>query len=284
MSQKLRATHRPILYILLAILLGSTPALGGEVIKQLGQDTGGALKVIVIDPGHGGKDSGATGQSGIKEKNITLRIARALKARLKEQLNVHVILTRNGDSFITLEDRTRVANKAAADIFISIHANAAHKKGASGVETYFLNHEASDSYAMETAAFENSVAELAKDEESRAISDLNSILTDLNRSEAHHESGRLAEIILESLIRSTGGENRGVKQAPFIVLTNAKMPAVLLEVGFISNPKEERELSSSKKLREIASAITDGIIGFEKQLMKTPGYATLNKGDYEEDR
>jgi N-acetylmuramoyl-L-alanine amidase len=157
-----------------------------------------------------------------------------------------------------------MANKMNADLFISIHSNAAKRSNASGAETYFLSLEASDDEARRVAAFENGVVKLEMEsmENSRA-DDLKAILWDMTKTETLKESSNLAEMVQYKLRNITKGEIRGVKQAPFIVLTNATMPAVLIEVGFITNPDEEQKLSSNTFQDKIAKAIYDGIKDFE---------------------
>lgn len=231
-----------------------------------------SLKVIVIDPGHGGKDTGAVSRSGFHEKDITLRVARALKRELQEKLGVKVVLTRNADIYLTLEERTEKANKLGADLFISIHVNSAFARKANGIETFFLSYEASDNDAQRLAARENNVIKLEGITPETPKNDISAILWDLTQTEAHHQSSSAAEYINVSLARATGSEDRGVKQAPFIVLMGATMPAVLVEIGFISNPFEEKRLKSKKRQRFIAAAISDGIVKYERSLRSTPGY------------
>jgi len=226
---------------------------------------GGPVRVVVIDPGHGGADSGAVGPGGTAEKDITLSLARMLAARIEKKLGCTVLLTRDKDVFIPLDERTAFANRHGADIFISIHANAALNKQANGVETFFLNIEATDEDARRVAGFENRTSGpggVVGDDGG----DLKFILFDLVNTQSHHESSRLAEFVHLSLLKLTRKENRGVKQAPFSVLAGATMPAILVEVGFISNPLEERWLASSKDQGRIADSITEGVAGFRKML------------------
>ncbi|HHL39756.1 MAG TPA: N-acetylmuramoyl-L-alanine amidase [Deltaproteobacteria bacterium] len=238
---------------------------------------GGALKVIVIDPGHGGRDSGAIGPGGLKEKDVTLEVALETARRLRSATRATVLLTRTTDEYVTLEDRTAFANSRGADIFISIHANAARRAGARGVETFFLSFEASDEDAREVAAFENDVIRLDTEYNDAVESDLMAILWDLTQTETHHASSMLAESVHRALTAYTGGENRGVKQAPFIVLFNATMPAVLVEMGFITNPSEEKRLSESGFQKKIAEAIVKGVLDFEGVYRKRMGSARLER-------
>ncbi|MBI5642158.1 MAG: N-acetylmuramoyl-L-alanine amidase [Deltaproteobacteria bacterium] len=227
---------------------------------------------IVIDPGHGGEDTGAVGSNGTEEKNITLSLGLMLKEILKERMGCNVLLTRTEDVFIPLDERTAFANRAGADLFISIHANAAVSREAMGVETFFLSFDATDDDARRIAAFENKVIRVSGSQTPEA-DDLNLILLDLANTEAHHESSRLAEAVHLSMLKATGKENRGVKQAPFAVLAGATMPAVLVETGFISNPHEEKWLSSKKEQARIAEAIAEGVAGFKKTNGKVIEYS-----------
>jgi N-acetylmuramoyl-L-alanine amidase len=234
-----------------------------------------ALRVVVIDPGHGGEDTGAMGPSGVEEKNITLSIALKLAAALRERLDTRVLLTRDTDVFIPLEERTAFANANRADIFISIHVNAAANRDARGTETFFLSMDATDEDARRLAAFENNAdsagAALLNDGD-----DLKDILLDMASTSSHHESSRLAEVVHLSMLGKMGREGRGVKQAPFTVLVGATMPAILVEVGFISNPTEERWLSSRKDQELAARAIADGVESFRGMMTRRSGFIEVS--------
>ncbi len=269
------ARHTALVLSLSLALSAWSP--GAALSDETGDGEKRAVKVIVIDPGHGGEDSGATGATGVKEKDVTLGVAKALKKALTEKLDIKVLLTRDDDRYVDLEERADIANEAGADLFISIHANAAYRRGANGVETYFLSFEASDDDARKTAAFENKVVRLDGKAEDAPEDDLKSILWDLVQTKAHHQSSELAEFIHVSLQKTMGGEDRGVKQAPFRVLVGATMPAVLVEVGFISNPREERNLSGKKGRNRIASAISKGVAEFEEALRGSAGYVKLGE-------
>lgn len=221
----------------------------------------GPASVIVLDPGHGGEDTGAVGPGGVAEKDINLKVALMLAGKLRERLGCEVLLTRAEDVFISLEARTAFANASNAEVFISIHANATSKKDVNGVETYFLSFEATDEDARRAAAFENSVSGLLP-KGAEGAGDLDTILMDLVQTGSHHESSKLAEELLTSMLNGTGKENRGIKQAPFLVLIGATMPAVLVEVGFISNPSEEKRLSSPKEQSRIADSIMEGVVRY----------------------
>ncbi|HEY4706143.1 MAG TPA: N-acetylmuramoyl-L-alanine amidase [Thermodesulfobacteriota bacterium] len=241
------------------------------------------IRIIVIDPGHGGDDTGAKGPAGSEEKDVTLKLAWKLAEVLKERLDVRVLLTRTADVFIPLEERTAFANRMHADLFISIHANAAQSREAKGIETFFLNFEATDEDARRVAAFENSANAAGLMDVSPAEGgDLKDILVDLANTMSHHESSRLAEVVHASMLGAAGRESRGVKQAHFTVLVGATMPAVLVEVGFITNPAEERLLTSAKDQARMAEAIADGILNFRDIVTRKRGYIEIS-GKSEED-
>ena len=234
-----------------------------------------AVKVVVIDPGHGGEDTGAKGPSGVAEKDITLSIALKLAEVLKESMDARVLLTRTSDVFIPLEERTAFANANGADIFISIHVNAAANRDARGTETFFLSMDATDEDARRLAAFENN-ADPAGAALFTAGDDLKDILLDMASTRSHHESSALAEAVHLSMLGRAGREGRGVKQAPFTVLVGATMPAVLVEVGFISNPSEEKWLSSRKDQELAARAIAEGVARFRDILTRRGGLIEIS--------
>lgn len=231
------------------------------------------LRVIVLDAGHGGHDSGAIGPTGLAEKDLVVDVTRRVAKLVEAELGVRVFLTRPDDTFIALRDRTSVANRERADLFVSIHANAHRQSDSAGVETYFLSSEATDSGARQAAAVENSVVQLESPAGGRGRADIvKAILWDLAQSEFQAESSRLAEIVQDSMTRSLRIPNRGVKQAGFYVLGGAAMPAVLVEIGFVTNPREERRLRESKYRDEIARAILAGLAEYKRywdQRMRT---------------
>jgi N-acetylmuramoyl-L-alanine amidase len=219
-------------------------------------------KVIVIDPGHGGTETGAKGPGGTLEKDVTISIARKLKGII-ESTGTRVILTRDGDQVVTLDDRTSRANNNKADLFISIHANATIRGKARGAETYFLSTQATDDEARNIAAVENNAIGL---EQAPAVQeDLKLILWDMAQTEYLTESSQLAEMIQQELNSTLSISNRGIKQAPFRVLTGATMPAVLVEVGFINNPDEEKMMADGEYQSKIAGAIFRSIQKFESR-------------------
>lgn len=220
---------------------------------------------IVIDPGHGGHDPGAVGPSGLYEKDVVLDIALKLKEILLEDPSNEVFLTRETDVFIPLEERTAIANNKNADLFVSIHANASPSRRATGIETYLLNWT-NDEEAMRVAARENAISLKKMKEMYRQMDVLEMIKNDLMRENKRDASIRLAHYIQRSLISTLNEEknnrkriDHGVKQALFYVLFGAKMPSVLVEVSFISNPGEERLLSNESYRMHIAKAISTGL-------------------------
>jgi N-acetylmuramoyl-L-alanine amidase len=222
----------------------------------------GPVRRIVVDAGHGGHDPGAIGARRIREKDVTLAIARRLAKRLRAA-GFEVVLTRKDDRYLALEERTAIANTARGDLFVSIHANAHPRRNRSGVETYVLN-VADDRYAARLAARENGV-EL----EDRGEGDATRILTDLDAKASAGSSRRLAGLVqreLTSGVRARVGEVRdlGVKSALFYVLLGARMPAVLVETAFISNRVEERRLASARYQEEVAAGITRAVTAFAR--------------------
>jgi N-acetylmuramoyl-L-alanine amidase len=221
--------------------------------------------VAVIDPGHGGDKEGAVGPSGLREKELTLQIARRVAARLRKQ-GGKAVLTRTGDLAVALARRAALANAIRADLFVSIHLNAMpapNRARAHGVETYFLSAEASDSSATAVAARENA-DRLAGEAEPSGDDPVAGILQDLADTAALSESSRLAYAVHERLVRALGAEDRGVKQAPFYVLAGARMPAVLLEVGFVSNAVEGQRLATAAYQERVAQAIAEGIAAWRR--------------------
>jgi len=223
------------------------------------------IDLIVIDPGHGGEDSGAVGKSGLWEKEVTLDIAKRLKNLLREEKELKVILTRETDVLIPLEERTRIANQEGADLFISIHTNASRKRSAQGCETFFLSSAKNDE-ARAVAALENSSIRFEHTENSnKNTDDLNFILMDLVQSEFLSESSDLAVMIQNQLKIKLSIPSRGINQAGFVVLNQAYMPAVLIETAFISNKKEESLLKTSSFRQQIAQAVCQSIKEFKKK-------------------
>lgn len=208
--------------------------------------------LVVLDPGHGGEDHGARGPGGELEKDIVLSVARMTAARL-QATGIEARLTREGDENLSLQDRTALANRLRADAFVSIHANASTARGARGAETYFMSADASDAVAARAAATENLDA---------SPDTVQLILWDLAHVANLNASSRLARAIQGRLNHLQGIRDRGVRQAPFVVLTGATMPAALVEIGFLSNREEAARLASRPAQDSIAAALTEAILSF----------------------
>jgi N-acetylmuramoyl-L-alanine amidase len=232
----------------------ATPTASGDrsLIRALGLKIG----KIVIDPGHGGHDTGTIGPNGLEEKDLVLEVSRRLGKLLETRLGAEVVYTRKDDTFIPLETRTAVANQARADLFVSIHANASHDSAARGVETYYLNFTSSPE-ALEVAARENAVSE-------KSIYELQDLVKKIALKEKIEESREFAWDVQQSLhsglaVKSPAIRDRGVKKAPFIVLIGANMPSILAEISFVSNPTDEHRLSTSEYRQRIAESLYRGI-------------------------
>uniref|UniRef100_A0A7C4X955 MurNAc-LAA domain-containing protein n=1 Tax=candidate division WOR-3 bacterium TaxID=2052148 RepID=A0A7C4X955_UNCW3 len=227
-----------------------------------------AVHLVVIDPGHGGIDPGAVGKGGLYEKDVNLDISKFLKKLIEDSLGIKVILTRDKDVYLSLKARTQIANRNNADLFLSVHCNAAKRnREARGFETYFLS-EARTNEARAVAAMEN--ASLKFDEEVLPSDAINFILYDLAQSAFLEESNYLAECIQTSGEKLLSIPARGVSQAGFYVLRGAFMPAVLVECAFISNPWEEKWLREKRNREKLAYAIFSGVKeylqGYEQRL------------------
>ncbi len=219
------------------------------------------IKKIIIDPGHGGEDPGACGKYGTLEKDINLEVSKILKEMIEKELGIEAILTREKDTFISLSQRALIANKEKGDIFISIHCNASKKLESKGIEVYFLS-EAKTDWERAVAALENASLKFEMPEkEAKTI--LEAILLDLAQTEFLKESQKLAEFLQKNLVNNKD-EDRGVKQAGFYVLYGVYMPSALIEIGFITNPEEEKILKNKNYQREICKKIVKGLKEFIK--------------------
>uniref|UniRef100_A0A831ZYK5 N-acetylmuramoyl-L-alanine amidase n=1 Tax=Desulfacinum infernum TaxID=35837 RepID=A0A831ZYK5_9BACT len=242
------------------------PAPARPVIKKgmpsMVEQLGLTVRRIVIDPGHGGKDKGAIGPSGLYEKDITLALAKQLKKVLEKEGGYEVILTRDTDRYVSLEERTAIANTKKADLFLSIHTNAHTDRSVGGIQTYFLNFS-TDKESARVAALENAAS-------AKQISDLEGILNELLRNTKINESSRLAREVHQGLINRLESNRKlrdlGVKQAPFYVLLGAQMPSILIEACFISNEEEERLLKDAAFQKELVQAISQGIRSYKDRL------------------
>jgi N-acetylmuramoyl-L-alanine amidase len=216
------------------------------------------IQVICLDPGHGGTDFGAVGRSKLMEKDITLKVAKKLKKIIESKLGFRVVMTRDKDEEVSLNSRVAQANNQKAQLFVSIHVNSSFRKAANGPETYYVSLNATDQDAFqlsqkENSAFKEEINKLASDDE------LKMILWDMAQNEYIKESARLADFLQYELNILMHTRNRGVKQAPFRVLMRAAMPAVLVEIAFISNSAEEKRLAVDAFLDNVATSLYDGI-------------------------
>lgn len=243
------------------------PQMDYKNISNLRGALGLKVRTIVIDPGHGGHDPGATGPTGLKEKDVNLAIAKALKRKIEDnggEFGVsRVVVTRSDDRFIPLEERTGIAKRERADLFVSIHCNAAKNNQAHGIETYILSFT-TDPEALAVAARENSTTR-------KSLSDLADIVKKYLLSSKIDESTRLATHVQSSVVNRIAKKynpvkNKGVKKAPFIVLIGADVPSILVESSFITNPHEEKRLKSEHYINEIADGIFSGIKKYSNEV------------------
>lgn len=211
--------------------------------------------LIVLDAGHGGEDHGAHGPKGLQEKAVALAIAKAVGAQLTK-MGFRVAYTRSDDTFIPLWDRATIANRQGADLFLSLHLNAARARAATGSEVYFLSLGQAEADAQATADSENAGTEKSPEAAPDVVA---SILDDLAQRAYLRDSQALAVDIQRELNRFAGIKERGVKQAPFIVLRGAAMPAVLVESAFVSNPREEKKLRDPAFIAKLGEAIAKGV-------------------------
>jgi len=252
------------------------PTADGDrsLIRALGLKIG----KIVIDPGHGGHDTGTIGPNGLEEKDLVLDVSRRLGKLLQSRLGAQVIYTRSDDTFIPLETRTAIANQEGADLFVSVHANSSHDPDARGVETYYLNFTSSPE-ALEVAARENAVSE-------KSIHELQDLVKKIALKEKIEESREFATDVDRSLhsglaAKNAGLRDRGVKKAPFIVLIGANMPSILAEISFLSNPGEERRLETGEYRQRIAESLYRGIAKYVSGLSGVKVASKIEKASSE---
>jgi len=238
-----------------------------DSVSSLSEALGLKIRTVVIDAGHGGHDPGAIGPSGLKEKDVNLRIAKALKKKLDtdgKQFGItKVYLTRSTDKFIPLEERTGIAKKLGADLFISIHCNAARNKQAYGIETYILS-VTNDKASLAVAARENASTSISR-------SDMDKVLKQYLLGAKIEESQRFAGHVQTSVVKNVSTKyppvkNKGVKKAPFIVLIGADIPSILVETSFITNPRDEKRLKSNDYINKIADGIYAGVRRFSTEM------------------
>ena len=243
--------------------LEGSPVITEKKSRQAKKAAISKIRRIVVDPGHGGHDPGAVGPNGVQEKDVVLAIGIKLRDLFKEELGVDVIMTRSTDVFIPLEERTAIANKVGADLFLSVHANAAPNRTAAGIETYYLNLAKTDKVAQ-LAAKENGTS-LEK------VSVLQAILFDLMANYKLNDSAHLADEVQRSLYRKIRShhndvKNLGVKQGPFYVLVGASMPSILVETAFLSNAAEESRLKDPAYQDIAAEGILEGVRNYISSL------------------
>ncbi|MBM4317884.1 MAG: N-acetylmuramoyl-L-alanine amidase [Deltaproteobacteria bacterium] len=216
---------------------------------------------VVIDPGHGGKDIGAQGFFGVMEKEICLKVSKMIKRELEryskmQGILLEIKLSREGDAFIPLRERAKLANVWGADLFVSVHANSSPASKAKGFEVYFLSPEATDEEASKLARLENQAPPTP------VSAQIISILSDATKQYHVAESSQLAESMFSAVSRRINSNGRAVRQAPFTVLHGTNMPAVLVEIGYVTNYEEAKNLSNDRYLKSIANAISSGIVEY----------------------
>ena len=222
------------------------------------------FKTIVIDAGHGGKDPGAVGYKGTKEKDIALDVAKRLEKKLSKNMNVKVVMTRDEDVFLRLSERTKIANESNGNLFISIHTNAAEDRRASGFETFLIGPNKNEA-AVRVAARENAVLEL-EGTTGKKLTNEDLIQATIAQSAFASKSEQFASMVQQEIKKRVQSRDRGVKQAGFYVLMGASMPNVLVELGFISNPSEEKKLRSPQYRDQLATAIYRAVEQYKKTL------------------
>jgi N-acetylmuramoyl-L-alanine amidase len=258
------STHRAVPTKPELIQPATAPVPTRDGSSTLTRTLGLKISRIVIDAGHGGHDTGTIGATGLMEKDLCLDVALRLGKIIQQKLpGADIVYTRSDDTFIPLEERTRIANEAKADLFISIHANSSPDHGARGIETYYLNLKGSPD-AMEVAARENATAQ-------EGIHDLEDIVKKIARTEKIDESKEFAEDVQDSLSKriqkaAKPVKNRGVRKAPFVVLIGADMPSILTEISFLSNPSDEQLLKKPEHRQRVAEGLYSGVSEYLQSL------------------
>lgn len=232
------------------------PPTRSDVTALLPPPPSFTIKTIMIDPGHGGKDPGALGVNGLEEKEVVLDVSLRLKELIEKKLKKKVMMTRDQDVFIPLDERTLMANAQKADLFVSVHANSSPRRSTQGIEVYFLG-RASDDRAIEVAARENATSQKAARDFQEVI--LNDLERDFNINASLEFAHLTQNAFVEQLISKYPTASLGVKRAPFYVLANTNMPAILAEISFLTNPAEEKRLRSSQYRQKIAESLLRGI-------------------------
>jgi len=255
---------RPFRLVIDADRPGAAAAQAKQLAALAAQKRRDRLRIVTIDAGHGGEDTGAHGpRNSVLEKNVTLAVARALADEINHIPGLKAVLTRDGDYFIPLKERYRIAERMKADVFISIHCNSSKRRGAgSGTEVYFLSPKGAGDQADEDLANTENAADLVGGVPPQAEDDLVNILYDVKRSDAMQRSQLLAESLLEHVAEERKLEVRGVKQAGFVVLKSVEFPSVLVETAFINNPTEAKLLKDPKFQKKLASQLAAGVTDY----------------------
>ena len=257
----------------LALALSPAPALAASPKTSLAE---GRFDTVVVDAGHGGDDHGAQGPRGLLEKNLVLDVAKRLARRLAEQ-DLAVVMTRDTDHFVPLAERTRMANEAGADLFVSIHANASALDGVHGIETFFASLQATDESARALAQRENlafGVATAGAESGDPVLA----ILGDLLATEHLADAQEFARMTQRRIATAKASRSRGVKQAPFVVLMGVQMPAVLVEIGFLTNSAEEKRLGGDPERERLAGGIAEAVAVFKRRQDARLGVADATGG------
>jgi N-acetylmuramoyl-L-alanine amidase len=237
---------------------GTTPPPPTTPPPLLDLAPAGGIRTIVVDAGHGGEEEGAKGPDGTLEKHVTLSVARRLKAALEARLGVRVILTRDGDQTVGLDERAALANNNKADMFVSLHANASVRSSASGAEVFYLSLEEYGDQAQRVARGETEALPVV----GGGARDIEVILWEMAQARYIEESAALARAVEAALREHVPMSPRAIQQAPFRVLVGANMPAVLVEMGFITNAEQARQLTSEGFQSSIVQALVDSIVRF----------------------
>ena len=233
--------------------------VGTSMARQLGL----GVRTIVIDPGHGGDDTGARGIGGVQEKNVTLAVAQDLAAGLNKVPGLRALLTRDADYFVPLRQRYRIAEQAHADLFVSVHCNSSHRRGSgNGTEVFFLSLKGASDQADKDLADVENAADLVGGVPPQAEDDVVNVLYDVKRNSALERSQLLAETLLDHVAADRRVESRGIKQAGFAVLKSVEFPSVLVETAFINNPREVKLLRDPEFQRELGQQLTSGVLAY----------------------
>jgi N-acetylmuramoyl-L-alanine amidase len=241
----------------------ATPLASENPSRSLTRALGLKVNRIVIDAGHGGHDDGTIGPHGVLEKDIVLDVALRLATLVRQRMSAEVVLTRSDDTFIPLQERTKIANDNKADLFLSIHANSSPAREVAGTETFYLNFSTS-SGALDVAARENAGSE-------KTVGDLKDLIQSITLNDKIEESHTFAEdvqsaIDVQAQRSNAAARNRGVKRAPFVVLIGASMPSVLAEIGFLSNSRDESNLGKPEYRQKVAEALYKGLSQYSQSL------------------